>query len=89
MEIIKMLGGTILVNLVIWGIGIGVYKNKVNTLEKNLADFKREHDNDINKVVANQNSMGKVLDTISISVARLDAKMDLLMTGKINIFKEE
>lgn len=78
MELLEIFGSSIFINLVIWGIAIGVYKNKIATLEKGMADLKREHDNDTAR-------MGKVLDTISISVARLDAKMDLLMTGKVNI----
>ena len=81
MELLEIFGSSIFINLVIWGIAIGVYKTKITTLEKNVADLKREHDDDSAR-------MEKVLDTISISVARLDAKMDLLMSGKLNILSK-
>lgn len=68
-----------------WCIMIGIYTQKIKQHDIDLKNIKEQHEKDVLALTQRQNSTDTILQSINNTLASLDAKVDLLIKGKINI----
>ena len=76
---------TIGVNLVSWGVMLGVYKTKITNNEHEIKELKEETDRRLEALSERQNKTDTILQSINNNLTELNTKMDLLVKGKLAI----
>lgn len=74
---------TIIITVIGWAVMFGICKNKIDNNEKSISELKEDVQRDIDDIKNRQTQTDTILQSINTTLASLDAKVDLLIHGKI------